>query len=106
MKKSIDPDDTYIVRELFACGEGHFLSPPHTYWEEGEVCPHGHDENATNRDVHLYYRLIMVPTVMTDRDGGGDLWENMLKNPDCWGQLPIAPEGAEEGDKIGTKVKH
>jgi hypothetical protein len=89
-KKAVDPKETYEIRELFSCGEGHFLMPGFTHWEEGEACPHGHDESASNEDVHLYYRKLMFPVEATD---GGSLWTKLSKpeNANKWGQLPVAP---------------
>lgn len=90
-RKAIDPNDVYMVRELFACGEGHFLTPGFTHWESGEACPHTHDSNASNEDVHLYYRKLLVPTHRSERQGGGDMWEYLLANPGMWGHLPVCP---------------
>jgi hypothetical protein len=89
-KKLIDPNETYVVRELFACGEGHFMAPGFTHWEEGEACPYGHDTDASNEDVHLYYRKLLVPVQASD---GSDLWTKLTssENAGKWGQLPVAP---------------
>jgi len=89
VKKPVVKGETYIARELFACGEGHFMSPGFTHWEEGEACPHGHDPDASNEDVHLYYRIILVPEKASD---GTDLWEKLTspENAGKWGQLPVA----------------
>lgn len=97
--KQIDPDDSYIVRELFACSAGHFLPPGFTYWEAGECCPHGHSDGE---DPHLYWRLMMVPTKASD---GKDMWRKLLDHPDRWGQFPLAPEGLKEGMRVGTREK-
>jgi hypothetical protein len=102
--KPIDPSDTYEVRELFSCGEGHFLTPVFTHWEEGEVCPHGHNEDASNEDVHLYYRRLAIATKRSDSDGGGDTWEFFLANPGKWGHAPLAPEGLAVGTQFGPKT--
>lgn len=87
-KKAVDPNDEYVVRELFACGAGHFLTPGFTHWESGECCPHDH---APGEDPHLYYRNILVPKRRSKRQGGGNMWKWMLKNPGMWGHLPVTP---------------
>lgn len=84
MKKPVDPDDTYVIREMFACGEGHFMCPGFTHWESGEACPWRHSDDATNEDVHLYYRNIMVPTSHVDK------LFNTPENAGKWGHLPVA----------------
>jgi hypothetical protein len=99
--KAVDPDDVYIVRELFACGEGHFMCPGFTHWETGEACPMGHASTASNEDVHLYLRKIMVPEFRVGRSGAKS-WENMnaRENAGKWGQLPLAPAGLSIGTRI------
>lgn len=92
--KAIDPTDTYVVRELFACGGGHFLTPGYTHWEAGECCPHGHEPGE---DAHLYDRLIMVPTHRSEAQGAAEMWPWMLEHEGKWGQLPLAPKGLGEG---------
>lgn len=90
MKKQIDPNETYEVKEMFSCGEGHFMTPGFTHWEEGEACPYDHNPNASNADVHLYYRKILVPTLDSN---GRNMWEELTKpeNAGKWGHLPVAP---------------
>lgn len=88
MKKPIDPNDTYVVRELFACGAGHFLTPGFTHWESGECCPHSHE---VGEDPHLYYRQMLVPTKQSEKLGGGDMWQWLCARPGKWGHLPLAP---------------
>lgn len=65
--------------------------PGFTHWEEGEVCPHGHSDDASNRDVHLYYRQLLFP--VESSDPGVNLWEKLSRSEfaDMWGQLPVAP---------------
>jgi hypothetical protein len=100
--KAIDPTDTYVIRELFGCGEGHALTPGFTHWESGEVCPHGHLRTASNEDVHLYDRLYAVPERRSERQGGGDMWEYLTapENRGQWIQNPPAPKGLKEGQRI------
>lgn len=101
MRKSIDPDDSYIVREMFGCGHGHCMPPGFTHWESGEGCPHGHEGPPTdNESYHLYWRLMAVPTKDMD---GGDCWERICSDPNKWCHCPMAPKGAKEGRRIGTK---
>jgi hypothetical protein len=102
MKKPIDPDDSYIVREMFGCGEGHVWTPGYTHWEAGEGCPFGHSDEATNEELHLYRRLVMVPTKTM---GGTDLWQFILEHPNEAMHFPMAPEGLAEGTRVGTKEK-
>lgn len=85
--KTVDPNETYEVMELLSCGEGHFLTPGFTHWEEGEVCPFGHSSDASNADVHLYYRKLLIPT--TDSQGR-PIKEMISENRGKWGQTPVA----------------
>lgn len=96
--KPIDPTDTYVVREMFACGEGHCLPRGFTHWESGEACPHAHSEEATNADCHLYWRKIAVPTETTS---GDDMWAMLTSEPNRWSQLPLAPKGLALGTRFG-----
>jgi hypothetical protein len=91
--KDVDPDDQYVVREVFSCGEGHFLTPGFTHWEQGEVCPHNHTAGASNEDVHLYYRDLLVPTTLGDggsKISGTDTMDHWRANAGKWGHLPVA----------------
>lgn len=102
--KKLDPDDMYIVREMFGCGHGHVMPPGFTHWESGEACiyVHGGEGPTTNESAHLYWRLVCVPVV----DGrGADMWDKLCAEPNRWAHLALAPPGAKEGDIIGTKIK-
>lgn len=89
-KKPVEGEE-YIVREIFGCGEGHFLAS-FTHWESGEACPHGHEAGHDNAYYHLYYRPFLVPKYIGDGPESGDLWEklNRDENINKWGQLPLA----------------
>lgn len=108
--KPIDPKDTYIVREMFGCGEGHALPLGFTHWESGEACIHGHqNENAPTEYYHLYWRLYLVPVYNGTKEDpyseeNGKVWDRLLEHPDRWGQFPLAPEGLKEGQIISPKV--
>lgn len=103
MRKEIDPNDSYIVRLMFGCGHGHCMPPGFTHWESGEACVWGHEgPPKTNESYHLYGRLMCVPIVDMD---GGDCWERINTDPNKWCHFPMAPPGAKEGDRIGTKLK-
>lgn len=100
-KKTRDPKDTYEVVELFACGEGHFLTPGFTHWESGEACPHGHSPGASNADVHLYYRKLWVPVWRGTKKNPysrlrGKTVANFAKNPGKWGHLPVVQPGEHD----------
>lgn len=86
MKKPVDPNETYEVHRMFACGDGHFPGATFTHWESGERCPFLEHEG----DPHFYYRNLLVPVEASD---GGSLWEklNLPENENKWGQLPVAP---------------
>jgi hypothetical protein len=95
MKKKLDPKDTYVVRDMFGCGEGHFLTPGFTHWESGEACPHGHSESANNADVHLYWRKALVPTNVGTKENPYDTNtktydELFAEKPGTWVHLPLA----------------
>lgn len=101
--KKIDPDDSYIVREMFGCGHGHVLPPGFGYWEFGEACTWGHEGPPTdNASYHLYWRLVAVPIVSSK---GEDEWKKLCAHPDKWAHLPLAPEGLQEGTRIGERIK-
>lgn len=112
--KLIDPDDSYIVRLMFGCGHGHCMPPGFTHWEAGEGCIWTHADPepidldraapgpTDNASAHLYGRLMAVPIVDS---GGGDCWERICSDPNKWCHFPMAPEGAKEGERIGTKLK-
>lgn len=109
--KYIDPDDMYIVREMFGCGHGHAMPPGFTHWESGEGCIFTHSQArgpgygpgpTTNESAHYYWRLMLVSIV----DGNGqDLWERALSDPNKFGHYPLAPEGLKEGQVVGDKIK-
>lgn len=110
MKQKIDPKETYIVRRLFCCGEGHCPGVRFTHWESGEACIHGHSDDADNEDVHFYWRLVLTPKYKGNPDKtkdqyakeNGDWWEfaNLPENVNKWCHLPLAPEGLSEGQVI------
>lgn len=105
--KPIDPTDTYVVRELFACSDGHFMCPGYTHWEVGEACPHSHRPGLKPSAYCLYDRLLLVPTRRSDRQGGGDMWKYLTSREQrgSWGHLPLAPAGLEAGTVISPKKK-
>ena len=95
-KKPIDPKETYNVKELFGCGEGHFLTPGFTHWESGEACPQNHEPGQPNKYYHLYYRKFMVPTHQGTKEDryskDSPTYDELFRdNPGKWGQLPLAP---------------
>lgn len=89
MKKAVLPDEVYTVHILFACGEGHFMCPDFTHWEEGEACPYGHSPDSSEEDGCMYYRKLLIPV---DASDGSDMWEyiNAPENAGKWGQAPVA----------------
>jgi hypothetical protein len=88
-RKPLVDGEKYIVREMFGCGEGHFLAR-FTHWEQGEACPHAHEPGQPNAYYHLYYRDFLVPEKAEDEKT--DLWEklNRDENVNKWGHLPLA----------------
>lgn len=108
--KQIDPKDTYVVRQMFGCGEGHALPPGFTHWESGEGCIHGHSGiGKPNEYYHLYWRLYLVPVYRGTKEDpyspeNGKVWDRLLSNPNKWGQFVPAPEGLREGQTIGPSV--
>lgn len=110
MRKLIDPNETYIVREIFCCGEGHCPGIRFTHWEEGEACIYIHDEATSNYDCHYYWRLALIPLYKGNPDKGkdqyssenGDFWEfaNLPENENRWVQFPLAPKELKEGDRV------
>lgn len=109
--KYIDKDDMYVVRMMFACGHGHALPPGFTHWESGEACIFTHSQETgpgygpgptTNESDHYYGRLMLVP--MFDLDGK-DIYDKLCDNPNKFGHFPLAPEGLQEGQQVGNKIK-
>lgn len=110
MKREIDPKETYVVREVFCCGEGHCPGINFTHWEAGEACPMGHYVSATNEECHLYWRLVLVPLYRGSKDPDGDnyspdngeYWEfaSLPENENKWCHFPLAPKDVKEGDRI------
>ena len=106
--RAIDPKETYIVTELFGCGEGHALKR-FTHYESGEACFHfAHDRGASNHDVHLYWRLYLVPkhrgTKDDPYDTNSELYADLMlrdENVNRWGHFPLAPKGLVAGQEIG-----
>jgi len=104
--KTIDPKETYVVREMFGCGEGHALPPGFTHWESGEACILGHEHHdQPNEYYHLYWRLYLVPMYNGTKDNpydpeSGDLWQRVKDNPNKWGQYTPAPKGLTEGQLV------
>jgi hypothetical protein len=104
MPKEIDPLETYVVRAMFGCGEGHALPPGFTHWEEGEACTFGHEVDVKQAHYyHLYWRLYLVPMHIGTKEDrydprSGLLWEERIsQNPNKWGQYALAPKGLKEG---------
>ena len=115
MKREIDPKETYVVREIFCCGEGHCPGIRFTHWESGEACIHGHEESSTNEDCHLYWRLALIPMYRGDHSGktgdnyspkNGKFWEfaQLPENENKWCHFVLAPKGMKEGQVISPKV--
>src|SRR4029077_15143429 len=110
MKKAIDPKETYIVREVFCCGEGHCPGIRFTHWESGEACVYSHQSDASNKDVHFYWRLALVPKNRGNpdkakdqySDKNGDFWEfaNLPENENKWCHFPLAPKGFVVGQVL------
>lgn len=110
MKKEIDPKETYIVREVFCCGEGHCPGIRFTHWESGEACIHNHSSESSNADCHYYWRLALVPQYRGNPDktkdqytkANGDFWEfaSLPENENKWCHFPLAPEGLKVGQKV------
>jgi hypothetical protein len=105
--KQIDPKETYIVREIFCCGEGHCPGITFTHWETGEACTMDHSSNATNKDVHLYWRKVLIPLYRgTDEDryssDSEDMWNflNLPKNINKWCHFIIASKEMKVGDRV------
>jgi hypothetical protein len=111
MKKPIDPKETYVVRRVLCCGEGHCVGVRYTHWESGEACIMGGHEDSTNEECHLYSRLVLVPMYRGDHSGttgdhyspeNGGFWEfaNRPENENKWCHFPLAPAGLHEGQTI------
>lgn len=110
-KREIDPKETYVVREVFCCGEGHCMGGTFTHWESGEACMYAHSDSASNEDAHLYWRLALVPLYRGDHSGktgdnyspkNGEFWKyaRLPENVNKICHFPIAPKGLKEGQKI------
>jgi len=114
--RTIDPKETYVVRQIFCCGEGHCPGIKFTHWESGEACPYDHSSNASNEDCHFYWRLALVPRYRGNwRDDpnlnqyskeNGDFWDfaRLPENVNRWSHFIIAPKGLEEGNKIKPSI--
>lgn len=104
--KQIDPQETYVVRMMFGCGEGHALPPGFTHWESGEACIHGHElKNQGVAYYHFYWRLYLVPMFNgSEKDrydpNSGLVWERVCAHPNRFGQYIVAPPGLKEGQVI------
>lgn len=109
-KRTIDPKETYVVREVFCCGHGHCPGINFTHWEAGEACIQGHQDETSNEAVHLYWRLALVPKYKGNPDksadqyaaSNGDWWEfaNLPENTNKWCHFNLAPKGMKEGQEI------
>lgn len=108
MKKDIDPLETYIVREVFCCGHGHSPGARFTHWESGEACICGHQRETSNEDVHLYWRLCLIPKwkgtkedrYAADTEPYWD-WLRRPEHTNKWCHFIMAPKGMHEGQEIG-----
>lgn len=95
------------MTELFGCGEGHALKR-FTHYEEGEACFHfAHEPSASNEDVHLYWRLYLVPMYRGSKDDpydtSSELVADMMDKPENinkWGHFVLAPKGMKAGQVI------
>ena len=78
-----DPKETYVVRRVFCCGEGHCPGVRYTHWEAGEACTYVHDVVTDNESCHFYSRLVLTPKNRGNpnpeadqyADENGDWWE-------------------------------
>ena len=108
VKKQFDPKETYIVREVLCCGDGHCPGVRYTHWEVGEMCIiDGHEEGRIDREVHFYPRLVLVPLYRGTKEDpyskeNGKLWDylNLDDNVNRWSHFVLAPKGMKEGQKI------
>jgi hypothetical protein len=109
-RKPIDPKETYVVREVFCCGEGHCPGIRFTHWESGEACVYEHEKGSSNEDCHFYWRLALTPMYKGNPDPtkdqyaeeNGNWWEfaNQDDNVNKWCHLTIAPRGLVAGTVI------
>lgn len=112
-KREIDPKETYVLREVLCCGEGHCVGVRYTHWESGESCiVASHSYDASNADVHLYWREVLTPKYRGNPDKtkdqyapeNGEWWEfaRQPENENKICHLVIAPKNLKL--KIGQEI--